>query len=137
MIPFLFIPVIAWIVAGCTKFAVNFLRFGKSAFSLIGNGGFPSTHSTVVGSAFFFAVLKEGVDSTAAVTSLALLLIVIIDAMGLRRTVGRHATTLNEQLLLPQGKKILRERQGHEPFEVAGGLLLGFVVAWTAGGFWR
>lgn len=136
MIPFVFIPLIAWLTAGCVKFGVNFLRFGRKAFSLVGNGGFPSTHTTVVSSAAFFAVFKEGVNSTAAVTALALLLIVIIDAMGLRRAVGRHAAVLNENVLLPQGRTVLRERQGHKPYEVAGGLALGLGVAWLAGGVW-
>lgn len=132
MIPYVLIPLAAWLVAGCVKFAVNFLRFGRNAFSLIGNGGFPSTHTTVVSSAAFFALFREGVDSTNAVTATALLIVIIIDAMGLRRAVGRQAGVLNAKLLAPAGEQVLRERQGHKPYEVAGGLLLGLAVAWAA-----
>lgn len=136
MIPYVLIPIAAWLVAGCVKFLVNFLRFGRAAFALIGNGGFPSTHTTVVSSAVFFVVFKEGVNSSAAVVAMALLLVVVIDAMGLRRAVGRQAAALNTHVLHPAGETPLRERQGHKPYEVAGGLLLGLMVAWLAGGVW-
>ncbi len=136
MIPYVLIPILAWLVAGCMKFLVNFLRFGRDAFALIGNGGFPSTHTTVVSSAVFFVIFKDGVNSSAAVMALALLLVVVIDAMGLRRAVGRQAAALNTHVLRPAAALPLRERQGHKPFEVLGGLLLGLLVAWFAGGVW-
>ena len=41
-------PFIGWLVSGCLKFAINYIRFGKDAKSRIGNGGFPSTHTTIM-----------------------------------------------------------------------------------------
>ena len=49
-------------------------------------------------------------------------------AASLRRQVGRHAQALNE--LRPEEKARLRERMGHTPFEIAGGIAVGCAVAW-------
>ena len=34
------LPFIAWVASGVLKFLVNYLRSGKDAFRLVGNGGF-------------------------------------------------------------------------------------------------
>ena len=52
----------------------------------------------------------------------------MLDAASLRRQVGRHAQALNE--LRPEEKARLRERMGHTPFEIAGGIAVGCAVAW-------
>lgn len=39
---------ISWLVSSCVKCAFNYLRYGNEAKARIGNGGFPSTHTTVI-----------------------------------------------------------------------------------------
>ena len=62
-------------------------------------------------------------------------LIVMYDATGVRRETGRQATVINQILqdVLINGKPIsdaeLKELVGHKPIEVAGGALVGLVVA--------
>ena len=48
---YLITPFFAWLVAGCAKFAINTLRAKRLAFDLIGYGGMPSNHSSIVSSA--------------------------------------------------------------------------------------
>ena len=60
--------------------------------------------------------------------------IVMYDAAGVRRAVGKQATILNQMLEdLQHGKLIqnekLKELIGHTPFEVLGGAILGIIVA--------
>lgn len=125
---YLLAPFAAWLAAGCLKFAINSLRAGKPAFGLIGYGGMPSNHSAIVSSMAALTALREGLDSAAFGVALTLAFIVMLDAASLRRQVGRHAQALNK--LRPEEKARLRERMGHTPSEIAGGIAVGCAVAW-------
>lgn len=121
---FLTIPVVAWIVCGTLKFMINFTRHRFDAIDRIGHGGFPSNHTAIV-SSIMWALMLTGEWHTAAL-ALALLMISIFDATGLRREVGRHAVAIN-QLTTSR----LREIMGHNLLDVAGGFLVGLAVAVT------
>lgn len=123
---YIFMPALAWVVAGCCKFLVNFMRFRKEAVSLIGYGGFPSTHTTILSSVTFLIGFREGFDTPVFSLGLGTLLILVIDAHGLRRKVGEHARILNE---LQEAVKV-RERMGHSWVEIFGGLVLGIILAY-------
>lgn len=122
-------PILAWFVAGTVKFIVNYIRFRKEAVGLIGNGGFPSTHTTVISSTVFFIGLSEGINVPIFSLGVAVLMITIFDAMGIRRAVGKQAAMINQNIISQQDTKRLRERQGHTPIEVLGGLAVGFILA--------
>lgn len=126
-ISYLITPFAAWLVAGCSKFAINSLRARRLAFDLIGYGGMPSNHSAIVGSMATLIALREGIDTPAFGVSLTLAYIVLLDANSLRRQVGLQAERLN---LLSMGSPPLRERVGHSRLEIAAGLLVGGTVAW-------
>lgn len=51
-------PIISWIASGMLKFIINYVRFLKAAVKLIGNGGFPSTHTTILSGTIMFIGLK-------------------------------------------------------------------------------
>lgn len=120
-------PLLAWLVAGCLKFAINSLKAGKPAFGLIGYGGLPSNHSAIVSSTAMLIALREGVQHPAFGVAVTLAFIVMLDAASLRRQVGRHAQAIN-QLRGPQSRP-LRERMGHTRLEIAAGVLTGCAVA--------
>lgn len=128
------LPFLAWIIAGCCKFFVNFLRNGCQARQLIGYGGFPSTHTTVLSSVVFFAGFQLGWHSSVVTLGLGALVILIIDAHGLRRKVGEQAAILNrlQEKVDPEHVTLLRERMGHSWIEIGGGLALGAFLAWLA-----
>ena len=119
---------ISYVVAGCVKFAVNYFRFKSDAFAHIGLGGFPSTHTTIVTSAFVTVYLNCGANSPIIAPSLALLMIVIIDSLDLRNKVGKINLALINHL--KNGEKLnLRRKVGHTPIEVLGGIALGTITA--------
>lgn len=128
------LPFIAWIVAGCCKFAVNFLCNGYQAKKMIGYGGFPSTHTTVLSTVLFFAGFQLGWYSPVVTLGLGALVILIIDAHGLRRKVGELSAVLNrlQMKVDPEHVTPLRERMGHTWIEISGGLTLGAFLAWLA-----
>ena len=124
---YILMPFVAWVTAGATKFLINYLRFGKEAKNLIGYGGFPSTHTTILSSVIFLAGFREGFQTPIFSVGLGALLVLVIDAHGLRRKVGEQAAALNRL----QGETKLRERMGHSWMEIGGGLGLGGVVGFV------
>lgn len=132
---YLITPFFAWLVAGCAKFAINTLRAKRLAFDLIGYGGMPSNHSSIVSSAAAIIAFNEGLQEPALVVALALAFIVILDASSLRQQVGKHAKAIN---VLNKDKdkdkdkveKPLRERMGHTRLEILAGIVTGIASAW-------
>ena len=126
---YLIAPFLAWFLGGSLKFLVNSVRSGGLAFDKIGYGGFPSNHGGIVGSVVFLVAIKEGIDHPAFGVAAALAFIVVLDAAGLRRHIGRHAEAINA---LRTGEKPLRERIGHRPVEIGAGMVVGLLSAWMA-----
>lgn len=130
---YIILPFVAWVTAGCLKFAINWLRHGRQAGRLIGYGGFPSTHTTVLASVVFLVGFTEGFATPMFSLGLGALVILVIDAHGLRRKVGEQAAAINTlRQHVGLEAEPLRERMGHQWREIAGGLLLGAVLAYIA-----
>ena len=129
-------PLAAWFTAGGLKFAVNSLRARRLAFDLIGYGGMPSNHSAIVSSMAALIALREGVGSAAFGVALTLALVVMMDANGLRRQVGRQAERINRAMPPGEGERPLRERMGHTRPEIVAGILTGLAVAWAVNALW-
>lgn len=94
----------------------------------------PSSHTSFVTSLATVVGMVEGFHSTNFAIAVVFAAIVMYDAAGVRRAVGKQATILNQMLEdLQHGKLIqnekLKELIGHTPFEVLGGAILGIIVA--------
>jgi acid phosphatase family membrane protein YuiD len=93
----------------------------------------PSSHSALMVGATMGIGLHVGFDTPVFALAIAMTMIVIYDAAGVRREAGRHAEKINiliNELLTghPISDKSLREVLGHTPMEVSGGVILGIVV---------
>jgi acid phosphatase family membrane protein YuiD len=78
--------------------------------------------------------LTEGPNTSIFILSLFFALVVIRDAMGVRRSAGLQARALNQlgrELSSRLGLAFhpVKEVQGHSPAQVAVGALLGFFIA--------
>lgn len=106
--------------------------------NVIRTGGMPSSHSAGVTSLATYVGLKRGITSLHFATASMLSLIVMFDAMGIRRQAGIIATEVNDldetvaklaeshpPIVHEKREKELEERLGHLPEEVLGGALLG------------
>lgn len=122
-------PFLAWLAAGVIKFLVNSIRAQRLAFDRIGYGGLPSNHSAISSSMAILIALKEGIGDPAFGLALTLALIVMLDAHGLRRQVGKHAATLNKMAAGMPDCPALRERMGHSLPEILAGIAVGGAVA--------
>jgi len=129
-ISYIITPFFTWLVAGCTKFVINTISAKRLSFDLIGYGGLPSNHSSIVSSAAAIIAFKEGFQEPALVVALALAFIVILDANSLRQQIGKHAIAINK-LNDKNNQPKLRERIGHTRIEILAGILTGITSAWV------
>ncbi|QQZ62142.1 divergent PAP2 family protein [Paenibacillus sonchi] len=128
------VPFIGWLCSGIIKYCVNTIRHGANAKHMVGNGGFPSTHTTVAVSTTAAIGFSSGVNTEMFALGVAFSFIVILDATGIRRALGDHARNLNE-INTSTGSQLNRkhrESQGHTRLEVLGGIFVGIVVGWIA-----
>ena len=125
---------IAWFLAQVLKPPLEYLRRGKWNWGyLISSGGMPSSHSALMVGATTGIGLHDGFTSSVFALAVAVTMVVLYDAAGVRRQAGIHAQKINvviEELLAghPISDKQLLEVLGHTPMEVSGGVLLGVVV---------
>jgi uncharacterized protein len=124
-------PFLAWLVAGVLKFIINSIKTRQIAFGLIGYGGLPSNHSAIVSSTATLIALKEGISHSAFGVAMTLAFIVMLDANGLRRQVGKHAVAINKLVTGASDHPTLPERMGHTRLEIASGIAVGIAVAAT------
>lgn len=125
----------AFFIAQCLKFIIYGLKNRRIDFKLLLDyGGMPSAHSATV-IAMATAVGRDvGVEEPLFAVTLICAIIIIGDAVGIRRAAGHHATVLNKMLDdFYRDRKIketrLKELLGHTPIEIIIGGILGYVVA--------
>lgn len=124
-----------WLLAQILKVPFEYLRTRKWKWAmLLAAGGMPSSHSALMVGATMAIGLHDGFDSALFALGVAITMIVIYDAAGVRRQAGMHAERINvlfEELLRGHiwSEEELREVLGHTPLEVTGGILLGIIVA--------
>ena len=134
---YLVTPLLTWLVVGPIKFLINSARQRRWAFNLVGNGGFPSNHSSVVTSMATLIALREGMGHPAFGVAVTLAFIVMIDANSLRQHVGRHAQALNRMAKDDAGHTHLRERMGHTLVEIAGGICTGIAMGFIVNALFK
>jgi acid phosphatase family membrane protein YuiD len=124
------------------KIPFHFAKTGIWDWSLaVEAGGMPSSHSAGVSSLATYIALKRGPGTIDFALSALFGIIVMYDAMGVRRHVGEIATEVNELdvrlerlvhrqpgMYHEKKEKALKERLGHMPEEVLGGALLGIAI---------
>lgn len=134
---------LAWLIAQIVKMPLDYLRTRRWNWALlITTGGMPSSHSSLVTATTLAIGLYHGFDNPLFALGVAITMIVTYDAAGVRQQAGIHAQRINvlfDELLHghPINQKDLREVLGHTPLEVAGGILLGLVVATAQWMIWK
>ncbi|KAF3439862.1 hypothetical protein FNV43_RR18140 [Rhamnella rubrinervis] len=125
----------AWLVAQSIKVFLNFFVDRKWDLRILfASGGMPSSHSALCTALTTSVALCHGVADSLFPVCLGFSLIVMYDAIGVRRHAGMQAEVLNmilEDLFQghPISQRKLKELLGHTPSQVFGGAVLGVVVS--------
>ena len=128
---YILVPIIIWF--GIQLFKVIYYYFEKGEWKwsrLFGAGGMPSSHSAIVVCLTTMIGRNQGITTPVFAVSLFLAFIVMYDAAGVRRAVGKQAKVLNDILTdtNKSGAEKLQEMTGHTPVQVATGAIIGFLV---------
>lgn len=131
---YLTIPFVAWVLAQILKFIIDYLVNKDIDWRrLVGSGGMPSSHASLVVSLSAVVGLNLGLDSPLFGITIAFALIVMYDAAGVRRAAGKQAHILNRMFHNKEGNlrfdEELKELIGHTPVEVIAGAFLGLAIA--------
>ena len=118
------VPFIAILSAEIVKALIDGIRHRKE-IRFLHPGGMPSGHSAFMGSLVVLVAMREGVGSVLFAVIAVLAVIVMFDAIHLRREAGLHASALNQ---LQKNAK-LEESLGHTHLEVVLGALFGGILS--------
>lgn len=129
---------LGWLVAQILKTLIHLLFTKKFvAERLVGSGGMPSSHSATVCAMVTATYMEHGSASFAFAIALTVAIIVMYDAIGVRRETGIQAQLLNNiiKIFEDMGREELsaqdklKEFVGHTPFQVLMGGILGILIA--------
>ncbi len=128
-----------WLIAQVLK-TIIYVLVNKEFNSerLLGDGGMPSSHSATVMALVTLTCYYYGPASFEFAIAGVMALIVMHDAMGVRRETGKQAKVINNMMDwfaemdsdIPVEQK-LKEFVGHTPLQVLFGALLGIVVGFA------
>lgn len=132
----LLLPLVAGLIAQIIK---SFIKSNEQTFSfknIMAYSGMPSGHSAIIISLAAIIGLEQGLNSPLFAIAAILSIIVIRDALGIRRYLGEHGRMLNilvkdldNDHVLEEKYPHLLERIGHTPMQVAIGALIGLLVS--------
>lgn len=128
--------VMGWFVAQVLKTMIHFLIHKELIWErMVGSGGMPSSHSATVCALATATGIRYGSGGFEFAIAVIVAIIVMHDAMGVRRETGIQAQVLNEMIALfrEMGTKMsvedkLKEFVGHTPLQVWMGALLGILT---------
>lgn len=147
---------LAWFAAQLIKTVLAYIPSKKINWErMVGSGGMPSSHSSLVCALAVGTAKKMGYTSPEFALAICFAAVVMYDAMGVRRAAGEQAKVINKMVVdfkdmfqmlkdefdaLARGdqfsgmeeegeRKRLKEFLGHTPLEVLCGAMLGILVA--------
>lgn len=130
------LPILAGVIAQFSKFFIQSNHLGFNFKNITAYSGMPSGHSAMVVSLVTIIGLTSKIDSPIFALALVFAVLVIRDALGLRRYLGEHGKVINglvkelgSEHLLDSYYPHLLEKVGHTPAQVAVGSLIGLTVS--------
>jgi len=127
------VAILAFLTAQLAKIVIELLVHKKISFSrIMGSGGMPSSHAATV---VALATSVGGICGTGSpefAIAVIFALVVMYDALNIRRAAGEQAKRINylmqnwQHVNTPEAfERQLKELLGHTPFQVLVGALLG------------
>ena len=132
---YILVPLLLWLAIQTSKVVVDCIEKKKITLRrLLGSGGMPSSHSAVMVSITVMLGKNIGFKSPIFALACFMTLVVMQDAIGVRRQVGKQAKYLNEILMdkNTSTEEKFQEMVGHTPFQVLIGLIVGLIAGLIA-----
>lgn len=132
--------VAAWVVGQSLKIPLEYILNKRWNWGIMfSSGGLPSSHSALVTAVALSIGFQDGFDTPIFALAVAIAMIIIYDAAGVRRQAGFHAERINEIMKnFIESRRFpeedLKEMLGHTPFEVITGVILGVLISWVVFG---
>lgn len=132
----LILPLLSIVIAQGLKFLIKSNEQKINLKNFISYSGMPSGHSAMMVSLVTIIGLEYGVGVPIFAISLILAIVVIRDALGIRRYLGEQGKTLNvlvkdleDDDVLDKRYPHLLERIGHTPTQALVGGIIGFIIS--------
>ena len=132
------VAVMGWLIAQILKTIIHLILSKQFvAERLVGSGGMPSSHSSTVCALATATYYEFGSGTFEFAIAAIFAIVVMYDAMGVRRETGIQAKLLNDiiKTFEDMGRKEisahdkLKEFVGHTPLQVLMGAILGIFIA--------
>lgn len=130
------LPLFAGAVAQLSKMLIHANHVKFSIKNIAAYSGMPSGHTAIMTALTTIIALTQGLGSPIFALTFVMMILVIRDALGIRRYLGEHGKILNmlvkdldNDKVLEQRYPHLLERIGHTPAQVLAGGLIGILVS--------
>ena len=129
--PYIIAIVVGWTISQLIKSIIGLFRHKYMGLRsiLFVSGGMPSSHSATLMAVWTVILFKDGVGSGLFGLASVVALIVLYDAVKVRRSSGEQGVAL--LALMKEKKSIIpspRVAMGHTPTEVLAGSVLGIII---------
>jgi acid phosphatase family membrane protein YuiD len=134
--PYIIAPVVGWVIAQGAKYIIRSIkgRSFKGFRQLYLSGSMPSAHSATTVALLTVVGIKDGIDSAVFGIALLFAVVVMYDAMMVRRSSGEQGESLTALIKEQKSKvRLPRVARGHTPPEVFVGALLGVAIGTVVG----
>lgn len=139
MLELILIPILVAVITQILKLTIDGIPNNLNWQHLVNDyGGMPSSHTAFVTSLATVVGLSQGFNSATFAISVVLMIVVMRDAVGFRREIGRNAIFTNMLAKIiykdaPNQTKnkidFLNERVGHSLLEVIVGFIVGVCLS--------
>lgn len=129
--PYLVAIIVGWLAAQGAKYVIATIkqRDFNNLRQLYLSGNMPSSHSATVVALTTVIGLRDGMGTAIFGLAVVFAIIVMYDAMMVRRSSGEQGIAIQELIKEQKSKVALpRAAKGHTPVEVLVGALLGGVI---------
>lgn len=129
------IPLAVGFLTQAFKFFYKLAQGKKFSLDLLlSYGGIPSTHTAFSLSVLILVGIAEGVFSAVFAVAMVFTILIIRDALGIRRYLDKHSKSINKLVAeLPNGRQdgfpSPPEEIGHTRLEVVAGAIVGTILS--------
>ena len=132
---FFIIPLLALVINQILKLIIFLIKGEFSWSQIFSYGGMPSSHTALATSLLLTMGYFRGLNSPEFAIALIMAIVIVKDAAGIRRKLGKQAAVINHLIKKLPAKEeykfpVLNERFGHNNAEIIIGCLVSIITTY-------